>query len=319
MPDYPDDLDHPLTRGDASLLGIGWRELAGPLWRSPYRGSHVWSATDPQLPLQRALDAACLLPEGGALGGWAAAKIAGVDELDGAPTGRPLPVPLCLPPRVTRRRGPTVVPWRSPLDAADVVEIGGVPVTRTVRTAFDLARHGDLEVAVSCLDVLARGRPGLLDEVAAYAAARPGWGGVPAARRALALASPRARSMRETALRLFWHLECGLPVPEVNASVLGHGGWLLGMGDLLDAESGLLSEYDGAGHRDEVQHALDNAREEGFEDAGLVVVRFGNLDLVRHRTRAKQRLLAGHARARSARQRDWLWLPGPLPPPTPHW
>ena len=62
MPSYPEDLDHPLSRGDASLLGIGWREFAGPLWRSPFRGVHVWSATDPSEPRQRALDAAALLP-----------------------------------------------------------------------------------------------------------------------------------------------------------------------------------------------------------------------------------------------------------------
>ncbi len=319
MPDYPDDLDHPLTRGDASLLGIGWRELAGPLWRSPYRGSHVWSATDPRLPLQRALDAACLLPEGGALGGWAAAKVAGVDELDGAPTGRPLPVPLCLPPRVTRRRGPTVVPWRSPLEAADVVEIGGVPVTRAVRTAFDLARHGDLEVAVASLDVLARGRPDSWPRWLRTQTPGPAGAGfpVPAAPwRWPARGRDRCGRPRSGCSGC-WSVE--LPAPEVNAAVLGHGGWLLGMGDLLDAESGLLAEYDGAGHRDEVQHALDNAREEGFEDTGLVVVRFGNVDLVRHRTRAKQRLHAGYARARAAQQRDWLWRPGPLPPPVPDW
>jgi hypothetical protein len=32
---YPEDLDHPLSRGELSLLGIGWREAAGPLWRAP--------------------------------------------------------------------------------------------------------------------------------------------------------------------------------------------------------------------------------------------------------------------------------------------
>ncbi len=319
MPDYPEDLDHPLTRGDASLLGIGWRELAGPLWRSPYRGSHVWSATDPYLPLQRALDAVGLLPRGGALGGWAAAQVAGVAELDGLVDGRRQPVPLCLPPQVVRRRGPRVVPWRCRLDPEDVVEIGGVPVTRAVRTAFDLARHGPLEASVTALDVLSRGRPRLLAEVAAYLGERPGWRGVPLARRALDLASARTRSPRETALRLFWTLECGLATPEVNASVLSGQGWLLGLGDLLDPTAGLLGEYDGAGHRDEQQHALDNAREEHLEDAGLVVVRFGNLDLTRSRRASRARLLAGHARATRHPRGDWTWKPGPLPRAGPFW
>jgi len=319
VPDYPEDLDHPMTRGDASLLGIGWRELAGPLWRSPYRGSHVWSATDPRHPLQRALDAAGLLPDGGALGGWAAAQVAGVSELDGVLAGRWQPVPLCLPPRVVRRRGPTVVPWRCDLRPDDIVEICGVPVTRAVRTAFDLARHGPLEASVIALDLLSRGRPAFLAEVADYLGERPGWRGVPLARRALGLASPRTRSPRESGFRLFWTLECGLAAPEVNASVLTTDGWMLGMGDLLDPTAGLLGEYDGAGHRDELQHALDNAREERIEDCGLVVVRLGHLDLVRHRARSRQRLLTGHARALRTPAGDWTWQPGPLPPPLPLW
>ena len=50
-------------------------------------------------------------------------------------------------------------------------------------------------------------------------------------------------------------------------------GRLLGISDLLDPATGLLGEYDGAQHREELQHALDNAREEGFEDDGLTVYR----------------------------------------------
>ena len=45
------------------------------------------------------------------------------------------------------------------------------------------------------------------------------------------------------------------------------------MADLLDPEAGLVGEYDGEGHRELDRHVLDNAREEWFEDAGLVVVR----------------------------------------------
>jgi hypothetical protein len=316
---YPEDLDHPFTRGDLSLLGVGWRECAGDLWRSPYRGVHVWSATDPADSLQRALDAAPLLPSNGALGGWAAARVAGVIELDGLWAGGPEPVPLCLPPHVVRRRGPTVVPWRSDLQPEDVTVVDGIRVTVAVRTAFDLARRRTLLQAVTALDVLARGRPDFLDAVSAYIEERPRWSGVPQARLAVRLASPMVRSVRETAFRMFWLLECGLPDPVVNAVVRDGRTRFLGIGDLLDPVTGFLGEYDGSQHREEVQHALDNAREEGFEDAGLTVVRVSNPDLGIFRARTRQRLLSGHRRAAAGPRGDWTWEPGPLPDRVPHW
>jgi hypothetical protein len=316
---YPEDLDHPLSRGELSLLGIGWREAAGPLWRSPYRGVHLWSATDTGLPLQRALDAAGLVPPDGALGGWAAAQIGGVSELDGRIGDELLPVLLCLPPHLRRRRGPGVRPLRSPIDPDDVIDLAGVRVTVPVRTAFDLARTGPLLQGVTALDVLGRGRPEFLEAVRGYAEARPRWLGVPRVRVALRLATPMARSPRETAFRLFWLQDCHLPAPEVNATVRSGDGHLLGLGDLLDPVTGLLGEYDGAGHRAETQHALDNAREEDFEDAGLTVVRVSNPDLGRFRSRTRLRLVSGWRRAQRTPRGSWAWEPGPLPPPVPHW
>lgn len=319
MASYPDDLDHPFSRGDLSLLGIGWREAAGPLWRSPYRGVHVWSATDASLARQRALDASGLVPPDGALGGWAAGRLGGVTEMDGRSGAQLLPVTLCLPPERRRRRGQGIAALRSPLSPDDVTEIDGVRLTVPVRTGFDLARTGSLLQGVIALDLLGRGRPDYLAAVAAYTAERPKWRGVPRVRAAVRLASPLARSPRETAFRLFWLLECHLPAPEVNASIFGPDGRLLGLGDLLDPGTGLLGEYDGSGHREENQHALDNAREEGFEDVGLTVVRASNPDLGRYRLRTRQRLLDGLRRAQRTPRGGWTWQPGPLPPPVPHW
>jgi hypothetical protein len=312
MATYPQDLDHPLSRGDLSLLGIGWREAHGSLWRAPYRGVHVWSATDGSAARQRALDASPLVPGDGALGGWAACAVARVDELDGQRGDALLPVPLCLPPQVVRRRGPTVVPWRSVLLPEDVTVVDGVRVTVPVRTAFDLARRGTLLDAVTALDVLARGRPEFLTAVRCYLEERPAWRGVPLARRALRLATPLARSPRETAFRLFWIFDCGLPTPEVNAVVRDRDGRLLGMGDLLDPESALLAEYDGEGHRAIGRHVADNAREEWLEDAGLVVVRASAPDVwPTNRGRTVLRLHTARRRglARNRARDRWTWVP----------
>jgi hypothetical protein len=321
--DYPEDLDRSLTRGELALLGIAWREIHGPLWRAPYRNVHVWSATDAADPVQRAIDASALLPAEGALGGWAAARVAGVTQLDGsAPDLTPLPVLLCTPPAVRRRRGPGIRTLRSPLLDTDVVDLDGIRVTSAVRTAVDLARTApSLSEAVVALDTLARGRPDFLDLVRGYAFDRPRWKGVPQVNRALQLATDRSRSPAESRFRMLWVLEAGLPVPLVNPQLLTADGTVLAMVDLLDEQAGLVGEYDGAGHRLARQHALDNAREESIEGHGLVVVRATGLDLSTYRMRTRTRLAAGHARARrsTGRARTWWAVPGPLPPPAPFW
>ncbi len=174
-----------------------------------------------------------------------------------------------------------------------------------MRTAFDLARTGPLESAVVALDALARAKVVRLEDVAGYVDAHRGWKGAARARRAVALADPRTRSCAETRLRLLWVLDAGLPAPLVNRPVLHIDGYVLGEVDLLDAHAGLVGEYDGAGHREPVQHAADNNREEWLEDAGLVVVRVTAIDLASHRSRSIGRLRAGHARGlRRDRSRD---------------
>lgn len=319
MPTYPDNLPTPLSRSDLGRHGIGWRETAGPLWRAPFRGVHVWSALDADTSKQRALDASGLVPPGGAIGGWAAAVLAGVEEIDDWWGSERQPVLLCLPPNARRRRGPHLGTLRSPLDTEDVVEVEGVPVTSSVRTAFDLCRRTSLLQGVTVLDVLGRGRPDFASTISAYVEERRRWGGATAVRAALERCTDRARSPRETALRLFWTDECGLAPPLVNAVIRDSSGRLLGMGDLLDPETGLLVEYDGSGHRQERQHALDNAREEALEDAGLTVVRVSNPDLGVYRRRTRSRVENGLVRARSTPRGLWTWEPGPLPTPVPHW
>ena len=104
-----------------------------------------------------------------------------------------------------------------------------------------------------------------------------------------------------------------------DVRLVGHDAVSHAVGDLLDPVTGLLGEYDGSGHRAETQHALDNAREEVFEDTGLTVVRVSNPDLGRFRSRTRLRLVSGWRRAQRTPRGSWTWEPGPLPPPVPHW
>jgi hypothetical protein len=120
---------------------------------------------------------------------------------------------------------------------------------------------------------------------------------------------------------MLWVRDAGLCRPEVNCVVRTHDGLQLGMPDLLDTEHGMFGEYDGAGHRQVIQHAHDNSREEWMEHAGGIVVRATGPDLATFRRRSLARLQAAHSRAlaQPSDRRLWTWEPGPLPTPTQHW
>lgn len=291
--------------------GITDHELGGPLWRSPYHGTHTFFGTDPEDPMHRLREAVTVLPMDGALTGWAAAYLHGATDLDGRRwTGGLAPVPFVLPyTRRVRRTGVQTI--RAPLDPSDVMKIGHVQVTRPERTCFELMRRGPLEEAVVAVDAMLRGKAVTMDGMATYLAAKRGWNGVPLAREALRLADARAASCPESRLRVCWVVEAGLPKPEVNVPVFSADGRFLGVPDLLDPETGLAGEYDGAHHRKLKQHSDDNVREERLEAYGLTVVRATVIDLRSERKGLRSRLRRGYENAhrRAAGSRRWMTRP----------
>ena len=311
----------PVGRAELLARGVSRRALDGPRFRRTSHGLYVPSSTE-RTPAQRIAEAAALLPYGAAVAGWAAAYVCGVDWLDGrhGTTGDRLPVQVLLPPASHRRSTADVAYERATLSAAETRVVLGLPITAPARTAYDVARTApDLVEAVVALDALLAARlvtPGLLAEVAS---SRDGCRGARQLRRAVALAQRHVRSPWESRLRMCYVLELGLPLPEVNRPVFDRDGRFLGAPDLLDVAAGLAMEFDGQGHRHRAQHRLDNVREEGFEQVGLVVVRVDSLDLTRHRPQLRRRLLAGRALALGRdRTRDawtiqepshWLGMP----------
>lgn len=307
-----------LPTGETRSLDVTRGELAGPRWRSPHRGVQALAGCDHDHPLQRIYDAAELLPDEAAIGGWAAAYMSGATDLDGKGwSGRDREdLPLVLPPRLHLARRKHIKHWRSPLAAEDTVVLQGVRVTSPTRTAFDLARRSvDLEHAVVAIDAMARQAGMSPPAVEAYAKTHPRWRGLPLLRRAVALANPRSRSCGESRLRVLWVVDAGLGTPECNPHVVDADGVVVGMPDLLLAEVGLVGEYDGSQHRDLGNHTRDNAREEGFEGLGLVVVRATSLDVGPLRAATVARLVAGYRRAQRVDPDlcSWGWRPGPLP------
>lgn len=307
------------TAAALGRAGCTRSDLASPLWHQALPGRWAWTATDARHPRQRALVAASALPDDGALGGWAAAYLLGARDLDGstADPERFDPVLLCLQRPRQRRWWPGVRPFRSDLDPGDVVERDGVAVTSALRTAFDLGRLApSLTEAVVALDVVVRDLAVDPVQLASYAWERPGRRGLPQLRQALGLVDPRSRSPQESRTRMLWVLEGGLPAPKVNWPVLDLDGRLLGEVDLLDADAGLVVEYDGAHHADADQRGTDATRHETLDRHGLQVVRLVAGDLTTYRRRTLLRLRRGHAAGLARdRGRDRWFAPTSAAPP----
>jgi hypothetical protein len=313
MPEPGYSIRRPITRTDARALGVSPRQLAGPFWRTAFRNVHV-PVDVPASPYQRIVEAVELLPPEGAVTGWAACHLLGAEWLDGRSfSGPDLPVPLILPRwrHVDPRPGINVL--RTALDEHDIVECRGVPVTTAVVSTFTHMRLSELEPAVIGADAMLRA--GLVDEaeLRTYVASHPRVKGAPNARAAAQLMDGRAGSPQESVLRLVWTHDAELPPPYINQPVYSDLGHLLGIPDLLDEYSGLVAEYDGAGHRESVQHSNDNAREEELERAGLTVVRITGLDLAHRRRRVVHRLRNAYrdGLARDRSRDRWSLLPTP--------
>ncbi len=299
----------PVSAPQLRELGVTRAMTAGPKWRRASYGHYV-HVERKSTAAQWIVDQCPKLPDGGAIAGWAAAFIHGVDWLDGTDphTGKPWPVPLCVGARIHRRTTASVRYVRDRLPAEDVVWRHGLPVTHPLRTAFDTARWApSLDEAVVYLDAMAHFRLVEPAALAAYLAVRPRCIGLRQAREALSLTSPAVRSPWESRIRMVYMLEAGLPQPLVNPSIFDRRGRLLGIADLLDEEAGLVLEYDGGGHRERRQHNADNEREEALESAGLVVVRADSFDYRDKRAKLVERMIDGRRRGMLRNRRLDRW------------
>lgn len=297
--------------------GVTEHALRGSAWQRTSRGLYLPGA-DTSSTTQRIVSAAALVPEGGAIGGWASAYAHGADHLDGLDGARrPLQVTLCLPVGVHRSDTSDVHYVRQSLAKGDIVEVAGMRFTSPVRTALDLARWApSLPEAVVAVDaMLGAGLP--RDTLLRAAAALRRQRGAKQARQAAQLGRTGVRSPGESRLRVAYVVDLITVDPLVNPTLLDLDGRVLAMPDLLDEEAGLVLEYDGAswvgstreaGHRDHDQHREDNAREELLERAKLLVVRAGRADLGRHRAQLRHRMRTARADGLARDRRHDRWL-----------
>jgi hypothetical protein len=305
--------DVPRSARRLAATGITRSMTRGPSWRRTSRGFFV-PAGEVSTPAQRIVDAAPLIPIGGALAGWAAAYVHGVDVLDGrSPISlAPLPITICLGSASGRTNAASVRYTRDLLPSEHQVIRHALPVTSAVRTAFDGGRWAsDLVESVVFIDQIAHALDLDVPALTAFSAEVGPVRGVRQFRRALEFVDAASASPWESRLRMFYMLRAGLPRPQVNIPVFTLDGKFVGIPDLLDVEAGLATEFDGQDHRKRRQHRDDNLREEGLEEVNLVVCRVDSLDM-RSRLALSDRLQRRYAQGmRRDRSQDAWTLQQP--------
>lgn len=262
----------PVRVGRGHLRGPSRNEVRGPRWRRTSRGFYVPAATR-RTPEQRVVEAAVLCPDVAGVTGWAALRWMGAPWFDGTTDGgrRELPVTIatCYP---DIRSQPGIVVCQERLRPSEVVEIGGLPVTSAARSVlFEMRYASSLAAAVVVADMAMFSDLVTTDELSEHALLLSGWTGIPQAREALGLACESSWSPMETRLRLLWEQQAGLPRPLANTPVFDLVGRHVATPDLLDVESGLAVEYDGALHLERPQRLTDLRRERRMRAVGLEI------------------------------------------------
>ncbi|WP_409331178.1 DUF559 domain-containing protein [Trujillonella humicola] len=229
---------------------------------------------DPGLPADHRLrcrGAALVFPPGVVLGGLSAAAWYGADHArftDPVTALRPEGV-AWRGPRGIRVHRTTVLP-------EEVVVRDDVPMTTSLRTAWDLAALESLFTAVAALDAMVRTRHLDVALLAAMTERHRGEFGVARVRTALPLVDGRAASVPESTLRVALVLAGLAPEPQHEVVIDGSTYYL----DLAWPALGVAVEYDGEYHfATQEQIDDDDERHARLAAAGWLVLRLTAADL----------------------------------------
>lgn len=155
------------------------------------------------------------------------------------------------------------------MDDSDLDVVDGVPVTTSLRTAFDCARWIPLVEAVVVADALAHQERITAKELTAYRFGHPGLRGSKQVDRVADLMDGRSESPMETRLRLVLVLG-GLPQPEPQHVIEDANGNFVARSDLAYVQARVVVEYDGAWHFE--QRRADDRRRAAIRDEGWHVI-----------------------------------------------
>lgn len=275
----------PVRVDRSGVTGPTPRAAAGPEWRRTSRGHYVPSYVE-STTAQRIAEVGAVLPERVAVTGWAALSWRGARWFEGLDAqGVPLAVPVVAPTRCLRPQ--------------PVMEL------REERLAEE-----DLDTAVAQLEMAYASDLVSAGEVEAWLDERPGLPGVVQGREALALADENSWSPMEWTLRRLWLDRFAGARLLVNRPVFDLTGKHVATPDLIDPETGVTGEYDGAAHHGGVRRAKELRREGDVRRHGLEPVVMVAPDV--HRPAGFwARLDDAYARAarRSASERTWTLEP----------
>ncbi|MFC5230473.1 endonuclease domain-containing protein [Pseudonocardia zijingensis] len=261
------DLTQPFRGSSAIASGLLTPGLLrGPRFRRLFPDIHVLVDTEVDFALLSR--AAYLLVEGrGALGGYSAAELLGVDC---APLGAPAEI-------VSRHRvrpHPRLIARQDAIPPDELQVAGGLVVTSPRRTAYDIARRTSLVEAVVAVDGLANVHGFDPGDVLGVARRHRGARGSAQLPQVVELSDRRSGSPMETRIRLALRF-AGLPLPVLQHRV---GRYLL---DLAYPAVRIAVEYNGRDHLDPDRALHDLEREAYLTAAGWSVLRFGAYIVVR--------------------------------------
>lgn len=253
----------------AGLRGPTRHQARRGLWRQTTHGYHVPSSTDSSVVEQRILKQSVRCGDDGAVTGWAALRLYRAGFFDGlANDGRTrLPVPLVTPRKLSDTA--ESITSRVSLEGHRIWIVQGIRCVGVERAVVDeIWLRKDLREAVVVIDMACAARITSLARIRSYIDRHPRAGnGLVLA--ALDLADEHSLSPQETRMRLVWVLDAGWARPLCNRTVYSVTGQILGKPDLLDPETGVAGEYDGALHRDRSRHRTDVARSELMRGHGV--------------------------------------------------
>jgi very-short-patch-repair endonuclease len=195
---------------------------------------------------------------------------------------------------------------RATLRPEDVVFVDDVPVTSVPRTIIDLGRHRPMATMVAAADFAVHEGLTTLEQLGEVLAFCANWPRASRAARALAQVDGRAESPLESISRLAFSW-LRLPAPVLQQRIRDDHGIVIARTDFYWDEFGVVGEADGKIKLKDWDYQIaSKAREEGLEDLGLEVVRWGWTDIV-------QLLRSLEARIRRAfdrgQRRDALGFP----------
>jgi very-short-patch-repair endonuclease len=252
-----------------------WTVLQGPRYLRLFPDTYVQVTDDGAPDLTLRSHAAYRYVAGkGVLSGYSAAEILG------ASCGpRDASAEVTVPHRGQRSPAGLIV-HRACLFPGEIQEANGLRTTSPVRTAYDLARRGDLVERVVAVDRLANVHGFSPDLLLHFTARNRRARGNKLVPYVLAYADRRAGSPMETRLRMVI-VQAGLPTPEVQWAVQDEhtrtAMWL----DLAWPDRMIGVEYKGKGHTDPDQVLRDIGRYTALVDLGWRIYRYTKHDILR--------------------------------------